>query len=91
MLELTTNDFYQIIDRNDTKETIAYRPMTSNAFRVPYNLSDPIGPSHYDSQYYHKTVKKEEPIRSGTSSGYRSNNPHPSQVLISLLFNIISI
>ena len=54
--------------------------MTSNAFRNPYNLSDPIGASHYDETYYHKTVKREEPIRTGTSSGNRRNNPHPSRV-----------
>lgn len=59
--------------------------MTSNAFRVPFNLSDPIGASHYDSEYYYKTVKKAEPIRAGTSSGSRINNPHPSKVVLRFL------
>lgn len=54
--------------------------MTSNAFRVPYYLSDPIGASHYDSEYTQKAIKKEELIRTGSSSGNRSNNPHPSKV-----------
>lgn len=59
--------------------------MTSNAFRNPYNLSDPIGASHYDEQYYQKAVKREEPIRTGTSSGNRRNNPHPSKVCLRLI------
>ncbi|CAF0969855.1 unnamed protein product [Brachionus calyciflorus] len=75
----SVDDHYKVIDRTETSKTIAYRPMTSNAFRIPFNLSDPIGESHYDSQYYHKTAKKEEPIRTGTASGFRSNNPHPSK------------
>ncbi len=54
--------------------------MTSNAFRAPFNLSDPIGPSHYDETFYPKYLPREDPIRSGTASGNRSNNPHPSQV-----------
>lgn len=54
--------------------------MTSNAFRVPYNLSDPIGATHYDTQFYPKSIKREEPIRTATASGTRSNKPHPSKV-----------
>ncbi len=65
---------------SDYTETIAYRPMTSNSFRNPYNLSDPIGASHYDETFYKKDVTREEPIRTGTSSGNRNNNPHPSKV-----------
>lgn len=60
--------------------TISNRPTTSNGFRVPFNLSDPIGNSHYDGQYYPKFTGKAEPIRTGTASGSRKNNPHPSQV-----------
>lgn len=55
------------------------RPVTSNAFRVPFNLGDPIGASHYDSEYAPKFTGKAEPLRTGTASGQRSNNPHPSQ------------
>jgi hypothetical protein len=51
--------------------------MTSNAFRVPYNLGDPVGSSHYNEVFYPKTVKKEEPIRVDPN---RNNNPHPSKV-----------
>ena len=53
--------------------------MTSNAFRNPYNLSDPIGASHYDETYYQKEMTREQPIRTGTASGTRNNNPHPSK------------
>lgn len=59
--------------------------MTSNAFRNPYNLSDPIGASHYDETYYKKTVVREEPIRTGTSSGTRANKPHPTKVVSKFL------
>lgn len=53
--------------------------MTSNGFRHPYNLSDPINPTHYESQYYAKDARPAEPIRTGTSSGNRANKPHPLQ------------
>ena len=56
--------------------------MTSNAFRVPYNLSDPVGVTHYDENFYQKKIQLEEPIRTGTSSGTRSNKPHPSRVIL---------
>ncbi len=62
--------------------------MTSNAFRQPYNLSDPIGASHYDETYYQKKIQLEEPIRTGTASGTRSNKPHPSKVIMLLNFLI---
>jgi hypothetical protein len=53
---------------------------TAGAFRVPYNLSDPIGNTHYDEQFYPKIVQKEEVIRAGTASGSRANKPHPTNV-----------
>ncbi len=62
------------------EKTIPFRPVTSNGFRVPFNLSDPIGPSHYDEIYTPKYTGKAEPLRTGTASGQRANNPHPSQV-----------
>jgi hypothetical protein len=61
--------------------TVSNRPTTSNGFRVPFNLSDPIGSSHYDQQFYPKYTGKAEPIRTGTASGSRKNNPHPSNVI----------
>jgi hypothetical protein len=63
------------------ERTVACRPITSNAFRVPFNLGDPIGSSHYDETYYPKYTGKAEQIRTGTASGTRANNPHPSQVI----------
>lgn len=73
--------------------TVAYRPTTSNAFRVPFNLSDPVGSSHYDDAFTSKFTGKAEPIRTGTASGTRSNNPHPSNVrffILSIRFSIFS-
>jgi hypothetical protein len=55
--------------------------MTSNGFRVPYNLGDPIGTSHYDETFYPKVGKQVVPIRAATSSGTRCNKPHPLQVI----------
>ena len=71
---------YDQLPKQPLEQTVAYRPVTSNAFRVPFNLSDPIGASHYDETFYAKYTGKAEPLRTGTSSGTRANNPHPSQV-----------
>jgi hypothetical protein len=56
--------------------------MTSNAFRVPFNLSDPIGTTHYDDTFYQKEINLVEPIRAATASGNRCHKPHPTRVLI---------
>ena len=34
----------------------------------------------YGEDYYEKAYSKRDPIRSGTSSGMRKNNPHPKKV-----------
>lgn len=62
-------------------QTIAYRPLSSNGFRYPYNLGDPIGNTHYDTNFVWKPTEIDhaKPIRTGTSSGSRANNPHPSR------------
>ena len=75
---------YEKMPFEPLESTVAYRPTTSNAFRVPFNLSDPIGSSHYDEIYTSKYTGKAEPIRTGTASGTRSNNPHPSNVIINI-------
>ena len=64
--------------------------MTSNAFRVPFYLSDPIGTTHYDDTFDQKPINLVEPIRAATSSGNRCNKPHPTRVKI-YLFTILYI
>jgi len=60
----------------------ATRPMSSKGFTAPYDLSGPIGVTTCQEHYPWKTTVKMEPIRAGTSSGHRSNNPHPHEVSI---------
>lgn len=95
-IESNTLDEYTGPDENYRtdrieNETIAYRPMTSNGFRVPFNLSDPVGVSHYDENFYQKKVKYEEPIRTGTASGNRSNKPHPTKEFMIFRFRPLKI
>ncbi|XP_066555809.1 testis-expressed protein 26 isoform X2 [Amia ocellicauda] len=59
--------------------TQAVRPTTSKAYRVSYELGDPVGASFYSQEFCWKPFSKPDHIRSGTSSGNRRNNPHPSQ------------
>ncbi|XP_053502726.1 testis-expressed protein 26 isoform X1 [Ictalurus furcatus] len=55
------------------------RPPTSRAYRTPYALADPIGVTGYSEDFSWKPPSKPECIRTGTASGNRRNNPHPSQ------------
>ncbi|XP_035682248.1 testis-expressed protein 26-like isoform X1 [Branchiostoma floridae] len=52
---------------------------TKHSYITPYQLPEKIGHTTYHDQYYSKGHHKREPIRSGTSSGNRKNNPHPFQ------------
>lgn len=61
------------------KSSAADRPGTSRGYTASYKLSGPIGTTHFDDEYCLKKGEKAVPIRSGTSSGSRSNNPHPDQ------------
>jgi hypothetical protein len=54
--------------------------MTSNGFRVPFNLNEPIGTTHYDDTFYQKQIHLVEPIRAATASGNRCHKPHPTKV-----------
>ncbi|KAK3531892.1 hypothetical protein QTP70_034401 [Hemibagrus guttatus] len=54
-------------------------PTTSRAYRNPYALADPIGVTAYSEDFCWKPPSKPECIRTGTASGNRRNNPHPSQ------------
>ncbi len=66
-----------------------YRRSTSNLFRFPYKINDPIGVSHYDQEFYDKAYAKRSLIRTGSSSGFRNNNPHPSKVTFTILHNLV--
>merc|ERR1712178_53188 len=45
--------------------------------QAPYELSGPVGVSQYESEFYQKLKRKTTPIRTGSASGNRRNNPHP--------------
>uniref|UniRef100_A0A4W3KHM9 Uncharacterized protein n=1 Tax=Callorhinchus milii TaxID=7868 RepID=A0A4W3KHM9_CALMI len=55
-------------------------PSSSNGYTYPYHLGEPIGNTLYNIDYCWKPYSKQKAIRSGSSSGFRRNNPHPSQV-----------
>ncbi|KAF7700316.1 testis-expressed protein 26-like [Silurus meridionalis] len=55
------------------------RPSTAKAYRNQYALADPIGMTAYSEDFCWKPPSKPDCIRTGTASGNRRNNPHPSQ------------
>ncbi|KAM9468732.1 testis-expressed protein 26 [Clarias gariepinus] len=55
------------------------RPATSRTYRNPYALDEPSGVTVYSEDFCWKPPSKPECIRTGTASGNRRNNPHPSQ------------
>lgn len=79
--EATAKSYFPVPNR--VSETVAYRPATSNAYRVPYNLSDPIGVTNYDAQYKDKPVDATAPILPGDN---RANKPHPTKEFIFFRF-----
>ena len=52
------------------------RPRTSKIFPSRSNNNS----TTYQADFNAKNTKKEEGIRTGSSSGNRRNNPHPSEV-----------
>ncbi|XP_076816528.1 uncharacterized protein LOC143462296 isoform X2 [Clavelina lepadiformis] len=60
----------------------AIRPMSSKGFTAPYKVSDPVGATTCEDNFAWKTAPKVQPIRSGTSSGNRNNNPHPQDAFM---------
>ncbi|XP_070553251.1 testis-expressed protein 26-like [Ptychodera flava] len=54
------------------------RPSTTkNSYTARRELRSSLGTPHYSEEYSNKPYSMREPIRSGTSSGNRRNNPHP--------------
>uniref|UniRef100_A0A8C5QAX6 Testis expressed 26 n=1 Tax=Leptobrachium leishanense TaxID=445787 RepID=A0A8C5QAX6_9ANUR len=59
--------------------TEAFRPKTSNGYRNPYQLCDPVGMSIYTDEFCCKPYSKPDLIRAATASGARSHNPNPNK------------
>ncbi|XP_013421037.1 testis-expressed protein 26 [Lingula anatina] len=82
-LEKILNPYFTTYEREYymkmAPDTDAERPMTSRAFASTYELGGPIGATTYDEEFYKKPNKRTEPVRSGTASGARRNNPHPPE------------
>jgi len=57
----------------------AIRPQTSNGYRVPYDLNEPIGGTTYDQEYCQKPQEPCDSIPTGTATGVRRNRPHPEK------------
>ncbi|XP_066517321.1 testis-expressed protein 26-like isoform X2 [Hoplias malabaricus] len=62
--------------------TPVLRPMTSKSFRNSYDLADPVGVTAYSEDFCWKPPSKSSCIRTGSASGNRRNNPHPSQAFM---------
>ncbi|KAM4627616.1 testis-expressed protein 26 [Polymixia lowei] len=62
---------------NSTSEVLL--PATSESFRDSYSLSGPVGSTVYNEEFCWKLSSKPECIRTGSASGQRRNNPHPSR------------
>ncbi|GAA6232706.1 testis-expressed protein 26-like isoform X3 [Lates japonicus] len=69
----------QFVYRPNSAAEILLCP-TSTSFINPYSQSGPFGSTVYNKDFYWKPACKPECIRTGTASGQRRNNPHPSQV-----------
>ncbi|XP_069563387.1 testis-expressed protein 26 [Brachyistius frenatus] len=64
--------------RPNSATQILLCPMSSS-FIDSYSRSRPFGSTVYNKDFRWKPVCKPECIRTGTASGQRRNNPHPSQ------------
>ncbi|CAF0874094.1 unnamed protein product, partial [Didymodactylos carnosus] len=68
-------DFY--LKNHQEENLIDVPPSQRYPIGCPYQLGDPIGIGQYQDQYNDKGYCRSPPIRTGTSSGTRANNPHP--------------
>ncbi|XP_054830018.1 testis-expressed protein 26 [Eublepharis macularius] len=46
---------------------------------IPFQVNEPTGKNTYQDEFYWKPYSKAEPIRSGSASGVRRNNPQPAE------------
>ncbi|XP_026228713.1 testis-expressed protein 26-like [Anabas testudineus] len=68
----------QFIYRPNSATEISLCP-TSTSFIDSYSRSGPFGSTVYNKDFCWKPACKTECIRTGTASGQRRNNPHPSK------------
>ena len=61
----------------------------STAFIDSYSQSGHIGSTEYIKEFCWKPASKPECIRTGTASGQRRNNPHPSQVCLYIVLTSV--
>ncbi|XP_036936081.1 testis-expressed protein 26-like isoform X2 [Acanthopagrus latus] len=73
-----TSNRRQFIYRPNSAAEILLCPR-STSFIDSYSQSQPFGSTVYNKDFYWKPACKPECIRTGTASGQRRNNPHPSQ------------
>ncbi|XP_073341536.1 testis-expressed protein 26 [Pagrus major] len=73
-----TSNRRQFIYRPNSAAEILLCPR-STSFIDSYSQSEPFGSTVYNKDFDWKPACKPECIRTGTASGQRRNNPHPSQ------------
>ncbi|XP_059188052.1 testis-expressed protein 26-like [Centropristis striata] len=73
-----TSNRRQFVYRPNSAAEILLCPK-STSFIDSYSQSGPLGSSVYNKDFRWKPACKPECIRTGTASGQRRNNPHPSQ------------
>ncbi|XP_075330450.1 testis-expressed protein 26 [Odontesthes bonariensis] len=71
----------QFVYQPNSAPEIFLRPM-STSFIDSYSQSGHIGSTEYNKEFCWKPASKPECIRTGTASGQRRNNPHPSQAFM---------
>ncbi|XP_064610080.1 testis-expressed protein 26-like [Liolophura sinensis] len=69
-----------------TPTVVAHRPSTSQGYATTNDKRGPIGMTLYTEDFGNKPINLCDPIRSGTSSGERNNNPHPKQAFMTWRF-----
>ncbi|XP_034557443.1 testis-expressed protein 26-like [Notolabrus celidotus] len=75
----TSNRRQFVHQPNSAAEILLCRSPSSTAFIDSYSHSGPLGSTVYKKDFCWKLACKPESIRTGTASGQRRNNPHPSQ------------
>lgn len=73
---LPSNKLTGFFDTHLSLHSFVYRPKTSRI----YPSRDDAGCSTYQSDFRGKSIPQEESFRTGSASGNRRNNPHPSEV-----------
>ncbi|KAM6987513.1 testis-expressed protein 26 [Tautogolabrus adspersus] len=73
-----TSNKRQFVYRPNSAAEMLLSP-TSTSFIDTFSQSGPLGSTVYKKDFCWKSVSKPESIRTGTASGQRRNNPHPSQ------------